>query len=313
MRLSSGAFPADQMVHVRTRSETVVEPGGDDAEERDGRTPATAFRSLRRAVETVRAGETIRLLPGRYLEGEIEVYLLSSGIGEATASDPIAIVGEALGTVILDGTDPDFAPRWEGYDEAAGLYRTATDREPYHAYLNGGRLYRYGLLEVLRTNRWEQGSGFFADGRHLYVRVPGGRPPGTNRITLSRFNFALSMAVNHFRLRNLEFCYYGYGREPAALSLDNASSNLVEDCTFHHTGMGVVIRHDSAHHTIQRCSFSEWPVEAFSWDAIKQGEPFGSEPYESGGISVYGEHTAGGSPGTSSVPTVSTACSTAPT
>jgi hypothetical protein len=37
---------------------------GDNA--RDGRSPATAFKSLARAIEAARAGDTILLAPGAY-------------------------------------------------------------------------------------------------------------------------------------------------------------------------------------------------------------------------------------------------------
>jgi hypothetical protein len=192
---------------------------------------------------------------------------------------------------ILDGTDPDFAPDWRLFDAAHGVYRTASVRQPYHAYLNGGHLYHFGHLDDLRTNRWDQMSGFYADGTNLYVRLPDGGSLGTNRITIPRFTYALSLAVNYYQIRGLEFCYYGYDRDPAAIGLDNSSSNRIERCSFHHTGTGIFIRHDSIHNTIQQCTFNEWPVDTIKWDAIKQGEPFGSEPYETGGVVMYGDHT----------------------
>lgn len=298
IRLSSPAFASNRLLSVRTRSEIApaatnavyhLRPDGDDT--RDGRSFATAFRTLRHALEVVMAGERIVLHEGRYNEGEIEVFPGSSGEADATATHPIVIESAPGERAILDGTDSGFVPQWEVYDGIAGVYRTATARQPYHAYLNGGHLYRFGILDHLRTNRWSQMSGFFSNGAHLYVRLPDGAPIGTNRITIPRFTFALLLGVNHYQLRDLEFCYYGFDRGPAAIVLDNSSSNRIQRCNIHHTGTGISIRHDSIHNTIERCSFNEWPVDTMMWDAIKQGEPFGSEPYENGGVVMEGDHT----------------------
>lgn len=71
-----------------------VSPQGDDGD--DGRSPATAFRTLQRALEVVQPGQTILILPGTYHEA-IEVYNL--GAAEA----PIVIRGDPDGAVIFDG------------------------------------------------------------------------------------------------------------------------------------------------------------------------------------------------------------------
>lgn len=298
IRLASTAFSSERVVNVRTRSEFLPEatrgvyhvaPSGDDG--RDGRSLASAFRTLRRALEVILAGEKILLHAGQYNEGDMELYPGSSGEAEATAAQPIVIESAPGEQAILDGSDFEFVPQWEPFDPAHGVYRTVTARQPYHAYLNGGHLYHFGVLDHLRTNRWSQMSGFFADGSNLYVRLEDGGPIGTNRITIPRFTFALTLAVSHYQIRDLEFRFYGYDRDPAAIVLDNASSNRIERCAFHHTGTGISIRHDSIHNTIQQCRFNEWPVDTMMWDAIKQGEPFGSEPYETGGVVISGDHT----------------------
>jgi hypothetical protein len=299
IQLSSPAFAFNRVLEVRTRSELLssatqgvyhVSPVGNDAN--DGRSLTRAFRTLRRALDVASAGEQLLLHAGRYHEGDVEVYPSSTGEREATAVQPIVIESAPNEQATLDGSDTEFAPHWALFDSDHGVYRTPTVRQPYHAYLNGGHLYHFGVLDHLRTNRWGQLSGFFADGTHLYVRLPDGGPIATNQITLPRFTFALLLSASYYQIRGLEFCYYGYDRDPAAIVLENASSNTIERCAFHHTGTGISIRHDSIHNTIQQCTFNEWPVDSMMWDAIKQGEPFGSEPYETGGVVVTGDHTA---------------------
>jgi hypothetical protein len=61
----------------------------------DGRSPATAFRTLRHALEMVLAGEKVLLHTGRYNEGDIEIYPGSSGEAEATPAQPIVITRPA--------------------------------------------------------------------------------------------------------------------------------------------------------------------------------------------------------------------------
>lgn len=298
LRLSSTALGSDLTTVARTRPEVSppatrgvyhVSVTGNDAH--DGRTVTTAFRTLHRALEVVMAGEQILLHGGQYDEGDLEVYPASSGVGEGTPTDPIVIQSAPGEAAVLDGTDPEFHPAWEVFDATRGVYRTPCDREPFHAYLNGGHLFHWGNLDHLRTNRWGQTSGYFVNGQHLYLRLPDGGPVGTNEIRIPRFTFALSLGyVNHYQIRNLEFRYYGLRSGSAGLILEGSSSNRVGHCAFHHTGTGVYLRRDSAHNTIEHCTFDEWPVDTFRWDAIKQGEPWGSEPYETGGVVVDGEH-----------------------
>ena len=70
----------------------VSEEGSDDA---DGRTADTAFRTIERAMQEVRPGDSLLILPGSYHEA---LYL--EGLGSAQAS--ITIRGEG-GVAVLDG------------------------------------------------------------------------------------------------------------------------------------------------------------------------------------------------------------------
>ncbi|MEE9293596.1 MAG: right-handed parallel beta-helix repeat-containing protein [Phycisphaerae bacterium] len=70
-----------------------VSPQGDD--DSDGRSKATAFATIGRAVGALRAGDTIAILPGTYHES-----LTMEGVGDAQAT--ITIQGQD-GTPVLDG------------------------------------------------------------------------------------------------------------------------------------------------------------------------------------------------------------------
>src|SRR4051794_16798418 len=67
--------------------------GSDDA---DGRTPATAFRSVLRAGQALNHGERIVIGPGRY---SATVFL---GERFGTADAPIAVVGDESGKLTGD-------------------------------------------------------------------------------------------------------------------------------------------------------------------------------------------------------------------
>ena len=72
-----------------------VAPDGDDA--RDGLTPATAWRTLRKAAREARAGDVVTLAPGRYLE---PLRPLQTGVSDARR---ITFRAERPLTVFLDG------------------------------------------------------------------------------------------------------------------------------------------------------------------------------------------------------------------
>ncbi len=287
VRLTSTVFPGDRFATAVTRSDQFpaatgttyhLAVGGSDA--RDGLTPGTAFATLAHALDVASAGDRILVHDGRYYQGDVEVYQHSGAAGA-----PIVIENAPAARPVFDGTDPNFAPVWVVHDAARGLYRTPCAARPVNAYLNGQHLYRYGLYEDLRTNRWGQTVGYHADGAHLFVRFPGGGTPGTNLVTIPARTTALTLDESDgYQIRGIEFCYYGREVDHRGIYLHNASSNLIEDCRFHHTGASVALKRASHHNLIQRCRFSESPCRPWSWTAVKEGDT----DYESGGVYVYG-------------------------
>jgi hypothetical protein len=286
VRLSSSAFREDKLVKVMTRPDSFpdacgtvyhVSPKGDDA--RSGRSPAEAFRTLRKALSVVRAGDEIRLHDGRYYEGGLRMS--ASG----TSSRPIVIRNARGAKPVLDGTDPSWRGEWTVYDAEHNVYWTPTKRQPRNAYLNGKHLFRDRHLKELVSNRWKTPAAFHADGKHLYVRFPKGGGPDTQTVTLPKHSTCLTLEGKHcIQFRGLEFCYYGAGPFHRALYLDGSDENLIDHCTFHHVGIGVAIKRASNFNTIQHCHFYESPVSAWSFKAVK----LRVDDFESGAIFVYG-------------------------
>jgi len=286
VRLRSPALDGEKIVRAETRGDAFSEATGRalhvcpraGRDSNDGLTRERALKSLRRALALARAGDTVLLAGGRYLEGDL--------VAERSGKEHAPIVvrdlpGEAP---VLDGTDPGFRPRWEVFDRMAGVYRTPCATEPVNAYLNGGQFFHYLSLDDLRKNRWDQPGGYAVDGKHLYARFPGGGPPDGQTVTIPRFTTGLTIDHKaHIQIIGVEFCYFGFGTYHRGIHLNRAAHILVDRCSFHHTGVGVTLKRDADFNTIQNCSFTESPVSTWSWQAVKEG----GVGYESGGVKVY--------------------------
>lgn len=285
IRLESSAFPSNQYVSVTTRADTFPGPTGatyhvaiSGNDTNSGRSAAAALRTLGAALSKASAGNTILLYDGRFLEGDLDAP--RSG----TPTQPIVIRNAPGARPVLDGTDTGFAPSWTTFDAAHGVYRTPCVATPENAYLNGEQLFHYLSLSDLSTNRWNMPAGYYADGANLYARFPGNSPPGSHVVTIPRFTTGLTLdGVSFLHVIGIEFCYYGYGPYHRAIYINNGRSNLVDQCVFHHDGAGVALKRASSFNTIQRCLFTESPISAWSWHAVKDG---GVE-YEGGGVVVY--------------------------
>ena len=287
IQLQSAAFSSNLLVRTATRQDSfrdatnrvlhVSAVSGNDTN--SGLSHAQALRTVGRVIALAQAGDKVLLHEGRYYEGDLT--LPRSG----SASSPIVLENAPGETAVLDGTDVSFTPVWSEFDAALHLYRTPCSVMPENAYLNGEHFFHYLSLEDLRTNRWEQGSGYFADGSHLYARFPGDVPPGTNRLTLPRFTTGLTLDYRHdIHVRGLEFCYYGLGTYHRGIYINGGASNLVDRCRFHHSVIGVALKRAANFNTIQDCDFYESPLSQWSWHAVKSG----GVGYEAGGVVVYG-------------------------
>ena len=291
VRLTSTVFDGGQRtLHVTTRVDAFPTPTGRQlyvsattgSDRRDGLAPDRTLATLGKALALVQPGDTILLDGGHYLEGDLE--LDASGTAEA----PIVIRSMPGQTAVLDGTDPTFQPIWERVDGEAGLYRTPCAVQPTNAYLDGGQLFHYRLLEDLRAKRWDQPAGYAVDGRHLYVRFPDGAPPGKHRVTIPRYTTGLTLnRRKHVHVIGLTFCYFGFGTYHRGIHLDGSDYVMVDRCQFHHTGIGVTLKRDADFNTIQNCSFTESPITTWSWYAVKTG----GIGYESGGVGIYSSDT----------------------
>lgn len=86
----------------------LVAPDGDDAAEGTERAP---LQTIAAAAERARAGDTVRIRPGTYVEAVLVA-------GEGSRERPIVFEAEVAGSVIITGQDSGFAPlHWAGDDD----------------------------------------------------------------------------------------------------------------------------------------------------------------------------------------------------
>ncbi len=108
MRPTVGTFPALQarLLAATASRPLFVNPDGNNG---DGRSPASAFRTVFAAARIAEPGDTIVVAPGRYAEGDINLN------NAGTASQPIVFVGDSSGKltasvpgpVVIDATGKD--------------------------------------------------------------------------------------------------------------------------------------------------------------------------------------------------------------
>jgi len=290
VRLRGNGFALDTAVYVTTRADTIVQPGGTayhvakgGSDGNLGTSLGQAFATLAHALSVAQAGATILLHAGHYYES-----VSTSRSGNADA--PILIRNAPGEVAVLDGRDTTFRPTWSAYNAGAGVYRTACTVQPQLAYHNGGHLFASPSLADLVSNTWSMPSGFFADGSYLYVRVPGGGAPGAaDTIQIPAATTGITgTGVQYLQVRGLEICYYGRDEYSRGIYLDGAAYCLVDSCYLHHSAIGVALKRACRFNTVQRCRFTESPIDTWNWAAVKEGTGY----YEAGGVVVYGSPSA---------------------
>jgi parallel beta-helix repeat protein len=165
----------------------------------DGRTPATAWRSIDRLGAVLRAGDTAYVGPGLYRGG---IILQHSG----TSGARISLVADALGAQTGDAPGPVVIAGSEAIDESifrstssAGVYRaTFADYPvlgvvemdgPQYRYVRAGEAAEHvgdGLPEIDVVAKRPASYHYDARAKELYLHASDGRSPSSHEIELVR-------------------------------------------------------------------------------------------------------------------------------
>ncbi|MBN1880303.1 right-handed parallel beta-helix repeat-containing protein [bacterium] len=229
--------------------------------------------SLTEALNQAQPGDEVVLLDGVYYTGGI------TPPRSGTTGAPIAIRAAEDADAILDGSDPA-AFTWSA--AGGGIYQTALNTGDTHlVVVDGERIYPYQDYADMAGLIWGL-SGFYCDGVTLQVHLLDGSDPAGHDVIISRYNHAFYIdGLDYLVFDELIFRYYGQGSYAKAIYLNNASENMIRDCTFTVNDLGVGIKRESHRNVIHNCSFNDtifdWP-----WDAVKAGSEL-----ETGGIRFY--------------------------
>ncbi|XHR27109.1 MAG: hypothetical protein ACFUZC_14270 [Chthoniobacteraceae bacterium] len=170
--LAGGALAILAGLQVNAATLYVNGKTGNDAA--DGKSSATALRTVQKACDLVAPGDTVIIAPGVYLE---RVQLKTAG----TKQQPITFKADRVekNRVILSGAVAQIRNReakWQLEDEALHLYSVPLPFRPARVLYDQVDLLPYPSLECLKNFRFADGypgnpAGFAQENGRLYVRL----------------------------------------------------------------------------------------------------------------------------------------------
>ena len=229
--------------------------------------------ALTQGLSQAQAGDEVVLRGGVYYQGGMSMP--RSG----TAGAPIVIRGYPGETAALDGADP---ATFSWTSQGSGVYRATVNAADTHLVMaNGQRLLPYDNLTDLQNLSRDNTPGHYTSGATLYVHLAGNANPNSAAMVVSRYNYAFTVEQNYIYFLDLTFRHYGQGAYAKAIYFNNASDNLVQDCTFASNDLGIGLKRVSQRNVFQDNEFYDtifnWP-----WADIKE---LGG--LEDGGIRFY--------------------------
>ncbi len=240
-----------------------VSPRGQDWSDGAGRD--CPLRTLQRAADRARPGDTVVLLPGLYRE---RVVIRQGG----QPGRSVTFCAEVPGTVTISGqAPPGVVSNLAWRDDGGGVYSAATPWPVFAARVGDEALFRTWTLDALRRFGAMPGArySFTYEAERLHVFVPGGRPPNAHALTLhdripARQANGVWRAANvwlqadHVRFADLRFDF-GVG---ASIHLANATNVTIEGCAFSGAQCGVSAASGLKPSTdlrIERCLYHNYP------------------------------------------------------
>ena len=203
-------------------------------------TQAAPFCTISAAAKkAVNPGDTVHVAPGVYRE---QVNVAGSG----TSTDPISIVGDAPGVVVL-GTSSLGAGPWTATSTSAWSTPYAPPSAPQQVFLDGKRLAKAASATATTANSWF----FDTTAKVLYVDLGGSSPDG-HEVEAGAQSYGVNVAGRHdVVVSNLETRRQNFVgvrvQGSTAVTIDGVSASdsasngvLVDTCT-----SGVVIKHST--------------------------------------------------------------------
>lgn len=215
--------------------------------------------SLAEAIHQAEPGSEVVLRGGVYYTGG---HILPHG----TEEHPIVLRNYPGEMPILDGSDPQDLV-WT--DEGGGLWKTTANVGEVHLVVHDGmRLFEYNSVSNLQNLVWDA-PGFYASDMDVYVHLENDADPNAESVSVTREKHGISLEDWNV-IDGLTFRYYGqdYGR---ALSLNNDSNNVIQNCIFDTNYDSIVLKYGSHQNLIQYNEFVDTIYSRISWDAVYDG------------------------------------------
>lgn len=215
-------------------SEYFVSPAGSNAA--DGKTEKTAFKTIQKGMDVLKAGDTLTILPGAYHEAVRKVM-------DGDQKKRTVIRAKHPGTVLLHADLP--LSNFRLHDETKGIYVTECATEP-EAVFEGDTftLYERRNSDFLLQQIPTPASYYYdAAAKLLYVRTSDAADPAKHRLAKSVFpsdGFSISpgksksvanveidgLTIRGFMTQKVSFFFASWG-----LVINNALNCTIKRCT----------------------------------------------------------------------------------
>jgi hypothetical protein len=184
--------------HCAHAAEFFVSTGGHDAAA--GNSETAPFATITKGASVLKAGDTLTILPGEYLES-VELQKLAG-----TKDAPITIRAKREGTVLLRG-DVEVAG-WEAVTGLDGVFAVTFEKSA-HGVADPRTLRHYEPGANVSEIRTKPGA-FLHDAKsgRLHVRTPDARPPGVLMVSITNKNGIALENCAHITIEGLVFTGY---------------------------------------------------------------------------------------------------------
>ncbi|MCK4375105.1 MAG: hypothetical protein KAX19_07245, partial [Candidatus Brocadiae bacterium] len=242
---------------------------GDDAA--GGRSGEAAFKTLGRAFEEVRGGDTLIVMPGEYYTAPLVIADL-----ESSPENPVWILAEPRGQATISAAWPEAAVgevKWT--DEGGGIWSAPHGPMLFGSW-DGRFLFRYMSVADLKAaeveTRGSYGrvkgptSGFAWEGDRIYVKLPGGADPNGERLIFSPPSWGEPTYTPVVRVHNSPGLIFDGLRIQASgtygIGFDAASTHpIVRNCIFEYCRAALRL---PSHSLVEWCEYTFPGFHAFS-------------------------------------------------
>jgi len=232
-------------------AEYYVSPRGNDAA--SGSAASAALATIGKGVSLLKAGDTLTILPGEYLES-VEMRKLTG-----TEDEPITIRAQRAGTVLLRG-DVEMSD-WEAVTGLDGVF-TAKFEKSAQGVADPRTLTHYEPAATASEIGTKPGSFFHeAKSSRLLVRTPDARPPGVLMVSVTNGNGIALDGCAHITVEGLAFTGYQHAdtsvllgsRTRWGLLAGKCAGITLRRCTAYLNSGGLCFTTGTANSVIEEC------------------------------------------------------------